>query len=200
MVMNLCSVDWSAILTALGVVAELLVAWVIYYEWEGGKLDRFLEDADKLADEREVIYEAYCGLTANSAKPRGIAFAALLQSGGNVKLNEACHKNIRLLSRIGARLPRTLFFKNTPLDWHVAAILWLIVGSYVEGRRDEAGPSYAERFLGYAQASTKRLLSQKRNIWTVRDPNRARSRDVVFTRDEMLDALKELRASLKRRG
>lgn len=35
---------------------------MIYYEWEGGKLDRFLEDADKLADERNRIYRHYCSL------------------------------------------------------------------------------------------------------------------------------------------
>jgi hypothetical protein len=65
----MCVIDWEAVFTALGVVAELLVAGVIYYEWEGGKLDRFLEDVDKLAEERNCIYEHYA--QSNCVGPEG---------------------------------------------------------------------------------------------------------------------------------
>ncbi len=196
--MIFCTIDWGAVFTALGVVAELLVAWVIYYEWEGGKLDRFLEDADKLADERNRIYEKYCSLTLSGSKARSDAFAVLIEE--NPDLQKASHQNIRLMSRIGARLPRTPFFKRTPLEWHVAAILWMILSSYVEKRREESGRTFAQTFLRYALLSIRQLLKQERERWMVRDPDRTRKQDFEFSRAEIEAAAQAIRASLKRRS
>lgn len=191
--------DHETIVLGIGAIAELLVAWVIFYEWEGGRLDRFLEDADKLSDERHRIYTAYCGLEGATAKGRSDAFKQLLETPGNEKLVADCHENIRLLSRIGARLPKSWLLKKTPLEWHVAAILWMILGSYVEGRRKEAGATYANHFLAYALASTKELLGQERDEWTLRDPNQVRNKNVTFTRDELVAMTVELKKSLKRK-
>jgi hypothetical protein len=184
-------------LLALSASAELLVAWVIYYEWEGGRLDEFLADADRLVQDRNNIYLAYCGLEISEEVTRESAFKKLLDSSDNKELLDSCHKNIRLLSRIGARLPKVWWLKRTPLDWHVAAILWFILGSYVEERRREFGPSYAEWFLRYALSSTNRLLSQKRNSWTLRDPDRSRRSDVSISRQELVKMKDNLKSSLK---
>ena len=196
--MTICTIDWGAVFTALGVIAELLVAWVIYYEWEVGKLDRFLEDADKLADERNRIYRDYCGLALSGAQARSDAFTALIEQSS--ELQAACHQNIRLMSRIGARLPRTPFFKRTPLEWHVAAILWMILSSYVDKRREESGRTFAQTFLRYALLSIRQLLKQKRDRWMVRDPERTRKQDFEFSRQEMEAAVLMIRTSLKRKS
>jgi len=181
----------------LSVLAELLVAWVIFYELEAGRLDSFLSDAGDLTDERNKIYKAFCGLPQpGPGKTRSVAFAEYLESSEDGCLLDACYKNIRLFNRIGARLPKLWSLRRTPLDWHVAAVMWMILGPYVDKRRDESGRSYAESFLMYALASTGRLLKQKNRLsWTVRDPDRARKQDVVFTRQEFVAA----KADLKRR-
>lgn len=190
----------ETIVLGLSVLAELLVAWVIYYEWEGGRLDSFLADAERLVEDRRAIYIAFCGLPQSNLNPQNQMFKEHLESSGDKNLLDACHKNIRLLSRIGARLPRIWWLRRTPVDWHVAAILWMILGPYIEERRKESGPTYADMFLVYALASTKRLLAQKRRTWTLRDPDRKRKQDVIFTRDEFLAMRKELKRSLMRKG
>ena len=187
-------------LLAVSAFAEFVVAWVIYYEWEGGRLDDFLADADRSVEDRHTIYETFCSLPQAGAKARSQAFKDFVELHGDKKLLDACHTNIRLLSRIGSRLPLIPWLKRTPLDWHVAALLWMILGPYVEGRRDEAGPTYADNFLRYALASTDHLLAQKRDTWTIRDPDRTRMQDVTFSRAEMKAMRIELKASLKRKG
>jgi hypothetical protein len=79
-------------------------------------------------------------------------------------------------------------------------MLWVILGSYVEDRRSDYGPSYADTFLKYALASTKHLLAQKRDVWTIRDPERSRKQDVCITRDDLLIMQEDVRRSLKRRN
>jgi hypothetical protein len=190
----------ETIVLGVSALAEFLVAWVIYYEWEAGRLDHFLDDADLLADDRDAIYKAYCGLPHSNAKSRSQAFKEHLESQGTQELLTHCHKNIRLLSRIGSRLPIIPWLKRTPVDWHVAALLWMILGPYVESRRAEAGPTYADNFLKYALASTDHLLSQERDTWTIRDPDRTRKQDVSFSRAEMKAMRNELKKRRKRKG
>ena len=190
----------DTILLALSAVAEFLVAGVIYFEWEGGRLDHFLEDVDLLAEDRRKIYKAFCGLPQTDPKSQSQILQEFLELGTDQELLGACDKNIRLLSRIGARLPSLRWLKRTPLDWHVAAILWIILGPYVEGRRKEAGPTYAYTFLKYALASTEHLLAQERDTWILRDPDRLRGRDVQFSREQLLAMKKQLTLSLKRKS
>jgi hypothetical protein len=50
------TINWEAIFTTLGVIAELLVAWGICYEWEGGKLFvAFLRRTDESTLGRAVV-------------------------------------------------------------------------------------------------------------------------------------------------
>jgi hypothetical protein len=133
-------------------------------------------------------------------KAQSQAFKEHLEMGNNHELRNACHKNIRLLSRIGARLPKLWWLRKTPLDWHVAVMLWVILGPYVEDRRRDFGPSYADSFVKYALASTKELLAQERNVWTLHDPDRVRKQDVCVTREDLIAMKKELDLSVKRRN
>ncbi len=181
----------------LSVVAELLVAFVIWYEWEGGRLDNFLADADGLADERTEIYRAYCGLSDSTTPSMSERFKEKLEELNTQELRDACHKNIRLVSRMGSRLPRIWWMRKTPLDWHVPVMLWMILGPYVKERRKETSASYAQSFLEYAYVSSKRLLKQNRDTWVLRDPDRSRKRDVGISRDELIKLQADIKHSLK---
>jgi hypothetical protein len=192
--------SYEAVFTACGVGAELLVAAVIWYEWEGGRLDQFLTDADQLASDRNAIYKAYCGLPRSDARAQSELFKELLEADSVGELLNHCHSNIRLLSRIGSRLPRVPWLRRTPLDWHIPVLMWVILAPYIEERRREAGPSYADNFLRYALASTKRLLKQERDTWTIRDPDRNRNLDVIITRQFLVQIKKDLKSGLNSKG
>jgi len=185
---------------AASTLAELLVAWVIYCEFEGSRLDQFLADSDLFVKDREALYKSFCELSDLPLDDRRRAFKERLESGKDGDLLKSCHQTIRLVSRIGARVPTVRWLRRTPIDWHVAALLWIVLGPYVQARRREAGPSYAESFLKYALASTKRLLSQKRDAWLIRDPDRSRKCDVRYAREDLLLIKEELRSEIKRKG
>jgi len=185
--------DFFLLISAIG---EFAIAFVIYWEWEGNRLDRFLEDAADKNKERKKIFEAYCGLECGSSKARNQVFKEMLGSMDHSELRGLCDENVRRFSRIGARLPLLPCLRNRVLDWHVVVFLWEILGPYVEERRRTAGPSFAESFLEYALASVKRLLKQRRNKWVIIDPNVARKRNVEVTRERLVQMREELQSSL----
>jgi hypothetical protein len=190
-------------LLGINAVGEFLIAFVIYREWEGNRLDHFLEDVDskEAADGRKTIYTEYCGLLPTKEKTQRQLFKEKLETPDNVTLREICRKDIRLLSRIGARRPTKWFSsKNVALDWHVVVLLWEMLGLYVEERREEAGPTYAKPFLEYARASADQLLKQDRNTWTIRDPDLRRKQNVILTRERLEEMEEELGKSLEREG
>ena len=184
---------WIAAISAVG---EWGIVFVIYYEWEGQRLDKFLEDAEVKNAYRKQIFAAYCGIESFGPVPRNERFREMLDDGAHGELREACDDNIRLFSRIGARLPLLPWSRRRALDWHVVVLIWEILGPYVRKRREEAGPSFAEPFLRYALASLKRLSKQKRDLWVIVDPDRSRKNDVILTRDRLSELQVELRQSL----
>ena len=190
----------DTVFAGISAVGEVLIAWVIFYEWEGGRLDHFLKDADSLLKERHRIYSAYCGLPESGSKPRNQLLKELIDEDEIPhKLNDAAHKNIRLLSRIGARMPTrfTPSMRKTVLDWYVVVILWVMLGPYVMARRADAGRTYAHTFLVYALESVKHLLEQGQQTMTVRDPDRGRKKDVVLHKTDLIRIQHELEGLLK---
>jgi hypothetical protein len=185
--------DWCLFVTAVG---EVAIAFVIFWEWEGSRLDQFLSDADNNIG-RKAIFKAYCGLDSKPETPRNVAFKELLEKPGKEieELRDSCDENIRLFSRVGARLPH--IWRRRALDWHVVVILWEILGPYVEERRREAGPTFAKSFLEYALASAKHLQEQDRGEWVIRDPDFSRKRNVTIDRARLVQMQKELKKSLK---
>src|SRR5439155_935410 len=127
-------------------VGEWAIVFVIYWEWEGNRLDRFLEDADSRNTERKKIFAAYCNLENSNDKSRNQRFKELLEQKENENLREICDADIRLFSRVGARLPFWPSLRNRALDWHVVVFVWEMLGPYVEERRCAAGPSFAKSF------------------------------------------------------
>ncbi|MGA2242284.1 MAG: hypothetical protein ABSH11_09630 [Verrucomicrobiota bacterium] len=194
-ILSKMSIDsWILLISALG---EIAIAVVIWIEWEGSRLDKFLEDSGERNKKRSEIYSEYCGLSCPENMQRNQMFKKILGSKGKSDLRELCDENIRLFSRVGARLPRLPHLRNRVLDWHVVVFLWEILGPYVEERRRAAGPSYAKPFLEYAFASVEHLLEQKRNEWVIVDPDMARKNNVTLTRDHLTQMKVELKKSLK---
>ena len=180
----------------LGVTAELLVAAVIYWEFESTRLDHFLESAETGKTERANIFEQYCGLPEDPSSPRNERFRLMLEDSRHKDLRDNCNDAIRLFSRVGARLPRIM--KRHPLDWHVVVFMWEILGPYVCDRRQKAGPTFAVTFLEYARRSTKHLLKQNRDVWFVVDPKRDRKCDVEISRTRLEQICEEITIELKR--
>jgi hypothetical protein len=189
--------DWFVLVSALG---EFIIAFVIYWEWEGNRLDQFLADAGSENVKRKEIFKAYCGLELREGTPRNQMFKNILGSAERHELKDLCDENIRLFSRVGARLPIFPPLRNRALDWHVVVFLWEILGPYVEERRVAAGPSFAAPFLEYAFASVERLLRQKRNSWEIIDPDVIRNRNVTITREHLERMRDKLRRSLASRS
>jgi hypothetical protein len=186
--------NWFLMFSALG---EFLIAFVIYWEWEGNRFDNFLKDAADNNKERKKVFDAYCGLSCPDNKARNEVFKEMLGSEEHTELKDICDENIRLFSRVGARLPLLPPLRGRVLDWHVVVFLWEILGPYVEERRRAAGPSFAVTFLKYALASVKHLQKQKRDSWVVIDPNVTRKHDVVITRTRMAQMQEDLQRGLE---
>lgn len=187
--------NWPSTLLAAGaVLGELLVAFFIWYEVENHRLDRFLDAAEQLQKERELLFSNYCALV--EGLPRNEQMIALIQVDD--KLREAANANIRLMSRIGAGLPR--LHRKQPLGWLVVVYVWEVLGPYAIFRRRLAGSTYAEDFLRYAQKSAKALLKQDRKEWTVFDPNQNRKCDVKLSRARIESIVEEIDSELNGRS
>jgi hypothetical protein len=168
--------DWlrtlEVFLLALSAAGEIAIAFVIYWEWEGSRVDRFLEDADKENEDRQTIFAKYCELQPDSLdqRPRNERFREKIHE--DQALKKVCDKNIRLFSRVGSRLPLWPALRNQVLDWHVVVFMWEILSPYVRERRKDAGRTFAQQFLEYALASAERLLEVqgKRKGWGIVHP------------------------------
>jgi hypothetical protein len=184
---------WISIATMVG---EWGIVAAIYLEWESNRLDHFLADVESKHDERALIFKAYCALSSVSSNEKGECFKKLLDDPQNEKLKNACDDNVRLLSRIGARIPFWPF-RRRALEWHVVVLLWEILGPYVERRRKEAGPSFARWFLTYALKSIGNLLSQHRVEWIIADPDVGRRQNVILTRARLIELQSNLKKNLE---
>jgi hypothetical protein len=183
-------------ISAISAVGEWAIAIVILWEWEGSRVDHFIEDVgtEESTRGRTKIFSEYLKISEGT-QPRNELFKEELEKPENKELRETCAESIRCLSRIGARMPWIWPLKNIVLDWHVVVFLWEILGPYVRQKRNEVGTSYATSFLRYALASLERLLKQKRKQWTIRDPALPK-KVVVLTRNHMEQMKGELRGIL----
>jgi hypothetical protein len=183
-------------ISAISAVGEWAIAIVILWEWEGSRVDHFMEDVGtgESTRGRTKIFCEYLKIPED-ARPRNELFKEELEKPENRELRETCAESIRCLSRIGARMPWIWPLKNIVLNWHVAVFLCEILGAYVRQKRNEVGTSYATSFLRYALASLERPLKQKGGPWTIRD-TALPGKVVVLTRDHMEQMKRELKGIL----
>jgi len=161
----------DTLIAAISAVGECAIAFVILWEWEGSRVDHFIEDVGEkeIAEGRTEILRAYLNVQEGGGKRRNELFREEVEKPNNRKLRETCAENIRCLSRIGARMPWIRPLRRIVLDWHVVVWFWEILGPYVLQKRREVGSSYATAFMTYTLASLERLLKQQREEWVISD-------------------------------
>lgn len=196
----------NSIIEGLAAFAELGVVVAILYESEFQRLERFLLEADKLIAARNKIFLAFCGKDFSSdALRRGEEFRVKLESNSfesdeekkkeSAKIKELCDQQIRLFSRIGASRPRLYWSRKIPLEWHVVVLMWVILGPYIENKRNSfAGYTYARTFMEYANASAKLMLKTNQETWRISDPDPSRQNHCEVKRDH----IKQIRIDITR--
>jgi hypothetical protein len=130
---------------AFTVLAELVVAAVIYVEVEQGRRDRFYEEAtnEVAAKDRALLYKAFGSLAASYPKP--VVGSGLVDAFGHqVELDDtlrnAAEKQLFAFSQIG-RLDRHWL----AIDWfpQVALCLPVMLSGLINERRETRGQAYA---------------------------------------------------------
>jgi hypothetical protein len=186
-------------LTALSMIGEWGIVFVIYWELESNRLDRFLETAfsSEHSQARLDIYSAYCGLSPSVETSRNVAFRDLL--GEKKDLRKQCDRELALLERIGNGLPCLPPFRRRALGWfpHSVIFLWEILSPYVQQRREASIPDWAGHFVHLASASLGEVQRQGKTELILRDPDRGRSRDIVLTSHRLLEIGAELKRAAK---
>jgi hypothetical protein len=140
------------ILALCTVLAELLVAWVIYIEVDHSRRLAFLEKATRFEanEDRQRIYEAYLGLSADlSVTARADAFKQLMATDQDLK--HACDRQLALFNELGLTCRRKLFRENplVSLLTHASIYLWVILHPYIRKRRRDAGEWFAKPYLAF---------------------------------------------------
>ena len=140
------------ILALCTVLAELLVAWVIYVEVEHGRRLAFLEKATRFEanEDRQKIYEAYLGLSAGpSVSARADSFRQLMAT--DPELKRVCDRQLALFNELGLTCRRSLFRENPLVSLlpHASIYLWVILRPYILKRRRDAGEWFAKPYLAF---------------------------------------------------
>ena len=155
------------------VLAELVVAGVIYGELEENRIVAFLAKATdfKTNQERRKIYTAYFDLpmTCNTVDAASAAFNehALKDEG----IKKACDKEIALFNELGLvsgkrrwwgwRRPNRLV-KILP---HAAVYVWVFCRHRIALRRSNTGPWFAKPLLEFTLESVKYVLTFNQSLW-----------------------------------
>lgn len=130
-----------------GVLAELAVAWVIYYEL---KQNRRLSFLDKVAQEsanedRETIYEEYAQLNGpfSNFEARRRVFTNWMMV--HPALKARCDRQITLFNDIGITVGgwSVLGERLVTVFPHAAIYIWMILGDYILTRRRNTGNWFA---------------------------------------------------------
>jgi hypothetical protein len=93
-----------------GFGAELLVAGVIYLEFEYNRRVKFVEEATskEAADDRFTIYKEFCELPDSTLRAKSKSFAERLRSDECQGLRGRCERQLALLNNLGFESTRPL--------------------------------------------------------------------------------------------
>jgi len=149
--LNIVAGSWGSIPEWFTIVAELVVAWVIYLEVEHSRQASYFEKATQAGanKDRGEIYEAFVKIGPESMPldERRKAFLDLIHSKPEIR--KACDSQVRLINELGFTATRTLASKKdfVALFPHGPIFLWLLAGPYIEEREGDTGPWYARHLL-----------------------------------------------------
>jgi hypothetical protein len=158
----ICGVDWAILAAWAGVVAELVVALVIYWELRAGRTSRAFEALyDKgIYQGRENLYSAFLSTSADCLAEKQAKF--LLKIRENKNLWEDCDSQIQQFAKLGYLLRRNWIWRLLPFCRsygpgeivesvsHVIAPLAVMLLPYIRLRRQHKGRHWAKHFVGLA--------------------------------------------------
>jgi hypothetical protein len=154
----------------LVILAELLVAWVIFLELEHSRDTAYLgritsEGAD---DDRLSIYRSYLGVEGTD-DVRLIAFYRELQGSTDAAadLRRSCHNQLAMFNEMGYQTGRWLRFKQwryVSVFPHAPVFFWFIARQHVLARREATGTWFGYHALNFINASVKYVMKRKHAI------------------------------------
>lgn len=174
------TVHWDAIIGILTVVAELIVALVIYFELRANRLYQALDTiyTHKVYTGRAVIYARFHSIANEGEclmdRQEKFRTAALADS----KLASCCDEQIAQFTKLGYllrpnRLEQLIFGKwsygpRVLIEFcpHVIVPLAVMLLGYIEQRQREKGRFYAQHFIGLAITCVKTLENNPPNSIT----------------------------------
>ncbi len=192
---------------ALGVIAELLVALVIYFEFQADLTYHALETiysphVYKGRQELYVLFYSAAGTDEELSTRQENFKAKVLAETDHLK---ACDEQIAQFTKLGYLLrPRWLrrwmFWTKGFRKWsgygpddmieflpHVIAPLGVMLLPYIKQRRSEKGRYYAKHFLGLAIACVRKLEDRQITLY-----GSDRSQELTITSEDLTNARKEL--------
>jgi len=116
-----------------GVVAELTIACVIYYELEEERASRFLSEVlGKPYEDREDIYHEYITAGGQTLEEKAENFRKKLWNNG--KLRQKCDLQLAHFSRLHYMLRWSILHRNLLVQWfpHVPIRLWVMLSAYIK--------------------------------------------------------------------
>ncbi len=116
-----------------GVVAELVIACVIYYELEEERASRFLSEVlGKPFEDREEIYHEYITAGGQKLEERAENFRNKLWHNG--KLRQKCDLQLAHFGRLHYMLRWSILHRNLLVQWfpHVPIRLWVMLSAYIK--------------------------------------------------------------------
>ncbi len=116
-----------------GVVAELAIACVIYYELEEERASRFLSEVlGKPYEDREDIYHEYITAGGQTLEEKAENFRKKLWNNG--KLRQKCDLQLAHFSRLHYMLRWSILHRNLLVQWfpHVPIRLWVMLSAYIK--------------------------------------------------------------------
>jgi hypothetical protein len=193
-VISISAGDW------LVVIAELLVAGVIYMELEHSRDTAFFEKAtNKAADEdRRKIYAAFLEERGtNDERQRKFYDKLVKRDPGGATLRECCHSQLAMFNEMGFEIERWLSIqrfrgkKNKLISIfpHAPIFFWFIVGPYVCERRKLTGPWFGHNALIFIKRSIEYVLIYSKQL-TLNLPGE--DQPVIISNEELKNILEKL--------
>ena len=181
------------------VIAELVVAWVIYWELEHNRRARFMDAFFAKYQDRALIYEAFVGLSSSTLENRRVIFITEIQKSPSLRTR--CDEQISHFSNLWQG--QSWFGRFVVKRWfpHVVVQMWIMLGPYVRHRsstRGLWGDRYFVRFAKAAVSTLQRRDNLALEIWGASDTKGTMRPTVIISQEDVRCLAKEIAEILAR--
>jgi hypothetical protein len=196
-----CWLESQTLVSWLEVIAELLVAGVIYLEFEHGRLANFCQRTthDKMGPARATLYREFLEFSSCDLKVRSDKLKENICAEADDKegLRTAADSQIALMNELGLMATRWFapnssrwfaFNKNfTNLFPHIPVFLWVTLRSYIVQRRKDSGPLFAMHLLRYTSRCFDLVIKKGQPLYLRSYGSHPKNLEIT------IESLKELR-------